>query len=69
MNELFDDINVLLAERRVVLEDRKRFRAAMSEAEYHDELWSTIRPLLRSPEQYRAGAAFMAAMLRERSRD
>jgi hypothetical protein len=66
---LFDDIDALLADRRGVLEGRRKFATAMTEAEYQAELWEAIRPFVRGPNDYRAAYTFMAAMLRERSRD
>lgn len=62
--DLFTQIDTYLERMR----DRARFVAAMERAEWEHELWDSIRPFIRSPDDYRAAAGFMAAMLRGRDR-
>lgn len=69
VSDLFEQIEGFLEDHKDRMRERHKFVAAMTEAEYHAELWDAVRPFIKSPSQYRHAAAFMAAMLRERSRD
>lgn len=66
---LYSDIERYLAEHVDRMARRQDFIAGMDKATWHDELWTAIAPFIKSPAQYRAGAAFMAAMLRDRWRE
>ena len=64
MTDLFSEIDTFLERMRA----RQREVAAMQRHEWEQELWSSIRPFLRTVDDYRAAAGFMAAMLRGRDR-
>jgi hypothetical protein len=65
---LFVDIDRHLEEHVERMRSRARFVAAMERSHWERELWQSIRPFLRSAEDHRAAAGFMAAMLRGRDR-
>lgn len=62
---LFTEIDAHLERMR----ERARFVAAMTEVEWQAELWDSIRPFVRGPDDTQAAYTFMAAMLRQRARD
>lgn len=68
MSDLYVDIEQYLAQHVERMARRQEFTAAMDRATWERELWEAIAPFIKSPAQYRAGAGFMAAMLRERWR-
>ncbi len=67
-DELWQAIDAHLATVREQLAGRRRFQRAMDTAHAEKELWDALRPFLRSADDYRDAAAFMAAWLRRRTR-
>lgn len=66
MDDLFRDLDAFLEQHKERMRDRAKFQAAMQVADFHDELWDSIRPFVRTPDEYRAAADFMLKMLRSR---